>query len=85
MATSEAAHRPGNRGRGLKLAIALLATVGAGVGLAYAGTAPLMLGLAATRPPKAPLFGSEFEFERFGQIVPGSRQLKERLPAVLAA
>ena len=41
MATSEAAHRPGNRGRGLKLAIALLATVGAGVGLAYAGTAPL--------------------------------------------
>jgi FKBP-type peptidyl-prolyl cis-trans isomerase FkpA len=41
MAASEAAHRPGNRGRGLKLAIALLATVGAGVGLAYAGTAPL--------------------------------------------
>jgi FKBP-type peptidyl-prolyl cis-trans isomerase FkpA len=41
MAASEAAHRSDNRGRGLKLAIALLATVGAGVGLAYAGTAPL--------------------------------------------
>jgi FKBP-type peptidyl-prolyl cis-trans isomerase FkpA len=41
MAASEAAHRPGTRGRGLKLAIALLATIAAGVGLAYAGTAPL--------------------------------------------
>jgi FKBP-type peptidyl-prolyl cis-trans isomerase FkpA len=41
MAQSEAAHRSDSRGRGLKLAIALLATVGAGVGLAYAGTAPL--------------------------------------------
>jgi FKBP-type peptidyl-prolyl cis-trans isomerase FkpA len=41
MAASEAAHRPGNRGRGLKLAIALLATIGAGIGLAWAGTAPL--------------------------------------------
>ena len=41
MAASEAADRPGNRGRGLKLAVALLATVAAGVGLAWAGTAPL--------------------------------------------
>ena len=41
MAASEAAHRPGNRGRGLKLAVALLVVIGAGVGLAWAGTAPL--------------------------------------------
>ena len=41
MAASEAAHRPGTRGRGLKLTLALLATIGAGVGLAWAGTAPL--------------------------------------------
>jgi len=41
MAASEAAHRPGNRGRGIKLALALLVVIGAGVGLAWAGTAPL--------------------------------------------
>ena len=41
MAATEAAHRPGTRGRGLKLAIGLLGVIGAGVGLAYAGTAPL--------------------------------------------
>ena len=41
MAASEAAHRPSSRGRGLKLTLALLATVAAGVGLACAGTAPL--------------------------------------------
>ena len=41
MAASEAAHRTGTRGRGLKLTLALLVTIGAGVGLAWAGTAPL--------------------------------------------
>ena len=41
MAASEAAHRPAGRGRGLKVAIGLLAVIGAGVGLAYVGTAPL--------------------------------------------
>ena len=41
MAASEAAPRPASRGRGLKVAIGLLAVVGAGVGLAYVGTAPL--------------------------------------------
>jgi FKBP-type peptidyl-prolyl cis-trans isomerase FkpA len=41
MSVSEAAHRPASRGRGLKVAIGLLAVIGAGVGLAYVGTAPL--------------------------------------------
>ena len=41
MAASDAAHRTGTRGRGLKLTLALLVTIGAGVGLAWAGTAPL--------------------------------------------
>ena len=41
MSVSEAAHRPAGRGRALKLSLALLAVVGAGVGLAWAGTSPL--------------------------------------------
>ena len=41
MSVSEAAHRPANRGRALKVTIGLLAVLGAGVGLAYVGTAPL--------------------------------------------
>jgi len=41
MSVSEVAHRPEHRGRAVKLWIALLALIAAGIGLAWAGTSPL--------------------------------------------
>ena len=41
MSAAEAAHRPGGRGRAVKLWLAFLALIAAGVGLAWAGTVPL--------------------------------------------
>ena len=41
MSVSETAHRSSSRGRALKVTVGLLAVIGAGVGLAYVGTAPL--------------------------------------------
>ena len=41
MSAAQAAHRPGGRGRAVKLWLAFLVILAAGVGLAWAGTAPL--------------------------------------------